>query len=119
MDAITSYKNNAVLNQSPGQLVVTLYDGAIKFLNQALVELEAGNYAEKGRLICKAMDIVVELNCCLDMETGGEMAMNLRKLYHFMHRHLAEANAKKDPQRIREVINLLKELNEGWRAICT
>ena len=118
MDGIAAYKENTISTASPGKLIVMLYEGAINFLNQAVVELEGGNFAEKGKLIVKAMDIIVELNCCLDTDAGGEAAMSLRKLYHFMHRHLSEANAKADPRPIREVVELLKELNEGWKAIC-
>ena len=51
------------------------------------------------------------------MEVGGEVAVNLRKLYLFMNRHLSAANIKKDPEMINEVIKLLEELNQGWKAI--
>jgi flagellar protein FliS len=94
-----------------------LYDGAIKFLRLAIREMDARNYEAKGRYINKALDIIQELNTVLDMEAGGEIASNLRKLYFFMIRHLSKANAKCDPQMVREVISLLEELNRGWRAI--
>jgi len=51
------------------------------------------------------------------MEKGGEIASNLRRLYQFMIRHLGEANTRRDPQRIQDVIDCLKDLNEGWKAI--
>ena len=51
------------------------------------------------------------------MEAGGEIASNLRKLYLFMNQRLSEANIKRDPQMIREVINLMEELNQSWKAI--
>ena len=51
------------------------------------------------------------------MEAGGEIAQNLRSLYNFMNRHLSQANVKCDPQMIREVITLLEDLNQSWRAI--
>jgi len=94
-----------------------LYDGAVKFLKLAIQELEAGDYAAKGQYINRAQDIINELNAVLDMEGGGEVATNLRKLYLFMGRRLSEANAKRDPQMIREVITLLEELNQSWKAI--
>ena len=94
-----------------------LYDGAIKFMRLAIQELEAQNDEAKGRYINRAQDIINELNTVLDMETGGEVAANLRKLYVFMSTHLSQANAKRDPQMIREVISLMEELNKSWRAI--
>ncbi len=53
----------------------------------------------------------------LDMDAGGEISKNLRSLYMFMKSHLSQANAKRDPQMIQEVIGLLEELNQGWKTI--
>jgi len=53
----------------------------------------------------------------LDTDAGGEIATNLRKLYCFMCNRLSQANIKRDPQIIREVITLMEELNQGWKAI--
>ncbi|MCX5654405.1 MAG: flagellar export chaperone FliS [Planctomycetota bacterium] len=117
MNQINAYRENAIATQSRGRLVVLLYDGAIKFLKQALKELEAGHFAAKGEYINKAVAIINELDTCLDMEAGGDVAQNLRSLYHFMIRHLGEANIHRDPQRIREVIDCLQGLNDGWKAV--
>jgi len=114
---IRTYQEHAVATQTRGRLVVLLYEGAIKFLDQAKHELEADNYVAKGRFINKALAILNELDACLDVENGGEVASNLRRLYHFMIRHLSEANTHRDPQRIQEVIDCLRDLNEGWKAI--
>ena len=117
MDAITTYKENAVSTQTRGRLIVLLYEGAVKFLRQAITDLEAGRYTEKGEYIGKAQAIIGELDACLDTERGGEIAENLRRLYVFMSRHLDEANIKRDAQRIREVIVCLEELLEGWKVV--
>jgi len=108
-----------VATQTPGQLIVMLYEGAIRFLHQAIAAIEAGDHKEKARLIGKATDIIAELNCSLDVEAGGEVAANLRSLYNFSLRHLHEAILKSDPQMVRDVIACLAELNEGWKAIAT
>ena len=117
MNGIAAYQDNAVTTQSKGRLIVLLYDGAIKFMKLAIKELEAENYEAKGQYINKAQDIINELNAVLDMDAGGEIASNLRKLYCFMNTHLSEANSKRDPQMIREVIELMEELNQSWKAI--
>jgi len=117
MDGIGTYQRNSVATKTPGQLIVTLYEGAIRFLKQAIVEIEAGRHAEKGEYVNRAVAIITELNACLQMETGGEIAQNLRRLYNFINRHLNEANLRRDPERIRDVIAVLEDLNEGWKAI--
>ncbi|HNS20098.1 MAG TPA: flagellar export chaperone FliS [Sedimentisphaerales bacterium] len=117
MKAMDAYQQVAVTTQSKGRLIVMLYDGAIKFLKLAIKELEAGNYAAKGQYINRAHDILNELNGVLDMDNGGEIAQNLRSLYMFMNRRLRQANTKRDPQMIREVIALMEELNQGWKTV--
>lgn len=117
MKGVETYQQVAIGTQSKGRLIVMLYDGAIKFLKLAIQELEAKNYAAKGQYINRAQDILNELNAVLNMEAGGEIAQNLRKLYLFMNGRLSQANAKRDPQMIQEVITLLEELNQSWKAI--
>ncbi|MHC4559787.1 MAG: flagellar export chaperone FliS [Planctomycetota bacterium] len=117
MNGITAYQDNTVTTQSKGRLIVLLYDGAIKFMKLAIKELEADNYQAKGQYINKAQDIINELSAVLDINAGGEIAANLRKLYCFMNNRLSEANIKRDPQMIREVIELMEELNQSWKVI--
>ena len=117
MKGVETYQENAVTTQSKGRLVVMLYDGAIKFLKLAILELKAGNHEAKSKYLNKAEDIIHELNAVLDMEAGGEVATNLRGLYMFMIRHVHEASMKQDAGKIEEVIKLLEELNQGWKAI--
>ncbi|MHC4478548.1 MAG: flagellar export chaperone FliS [Planctomycetota bacterium] len=117
MNGLNAYQEAAVTTQSKGRLIVLLYGGAIKFLKKAVQELEAGNHEEKGRYINKAQDIINELNAVLDIDAGGEIAVNLRKLYCFMSARLSQANIRCDAQMIREVIVMMEELAQGWKAI--
>lgn len=117
MNGVSAYQETSVSTQNKGRLIVMLYDGAIKFMRLAIRELEANNYQAKGKYINKAMAIITELSAVLDMESGGEIAGDLRRLYNFMNRRLSEANTKCDAQGIRDVITMMEELNQGWKAI--
>jgi flagellar protein FliS len=117
MNGFNVYQETAISTQNRGRLIVMLYDGAMKFLRQAIEDLKQGDLTAKGRHIAKAQDILFELNTVLDMEKGGQIAQNLRSLYNFMQRHLTQANIQKDPRMIQEVIDLLEELNQSWRVI--
>ena len=117
MNGFHAYQETAVTTQNRGRLIVMLYDGTIKFLRQAIADIERSDFAAKGKNIARAQDILYELNTVLDVEKGGQIAQNLRSLYNFMQRHLSEANLRKDPQMIREVIGMLEELNQSWRTI--
>lgn len=117
MNGFNTYQETAIATQGRGRLVVMLYDGAIRFLRQAIQDIQRNDFAAKGKHIAKAQDILFELNTVLDVEQGGQLAQNLRSLYNFMQRHLNQANLKKDPNMIQEVIGLLDELNQGWRVV--
>ena len=117
MNGVAAYRDTTVTTQNKGRLIVLLYDGAIKFMRLAVKELEAGNYEAKGQYINRAQDIINELNAVLDADAGGEIAANLRKLYCFMSNRLSQANVKRDPKMIRDVITLMEELNRSWKAI--
>jgi len=117
MDSYAAYRENGILTQPREKLVVMLYEGAINFLKRAAAAMEAGNCEDKAKYVQKAQAIVDELNVALDVEAGGEVAANLRRLYLFMTTHLNQANIRQDPQLIQDVIDLLQDLNEGWKAI--
>lgn len=111
------YEQNAIATQGKGRLIVMLYEGAVKFLKHALNAIENHDYESKGKYIVKAQDIIFELNSVLDMDAGGQIAQNLRKLYNFSWQRLSDANIQNDPQMIQDVIGILSELNKGWKAI--
>jgi len=117
MKGAKAYQETAVGTQNKGRLIVMLYEGAIKFMKMALNEIEEGNYEAKNKYITKTQDIINELNAVLDTDAGGEIAINLRNLYNFMHKHLVDANVQNDTRKIQEVIELMEELNKGWKAI--
>ena len=117
MNGLQAYQNTAVTTQSKGRLVVMLYEGAIRFIKLAQKEIDNRNYEAKGKYLSKAQDIVFELNAVLDMDAGGEIAQNLRSLYMYMNRRLSEANISLDKEILNEVIALLEELNNSWKAI--
>lgn len=115
--SVNLYEETNVTTQDKGKIVVMLYDGAIKFLNQAINAIQRNDDEAKGQYILKAQDIIMELNNVLDMEAGGQITQNLRQLYIFMWKHLNQANIKRDADMMKKVIDLLHELNQGWRAV--
>ena len=117
MAGISAYQQTSIETESKGRIVVKLYDGAIRFLRKALEAINTGDFEQKGNLIIKARNIVLELSAALDMEAGGEIAQNLRSLYNFILHRLTIANIKCDKVAIEEVINLLANLNAGWKKI--
>jgi flagellar secretion chaperone FliS len=109
-----TYKNQQVHTASQEELLILLYDGAIRFLNQAKVALETQELEKYHTNIVKTQRIITEFMSTLDVEVGGDMAKNLMKLYDYMHFQLVQANMKKDVVVIDEVLGHLRGLKETW-----
>jgi flagellar secretion chaperone FliS len=109
-----AYKQQSILTATPGQLVVMLYDGCLRFLHQAAHAMRDGNLAEAGTRLSRAEAIVDELLSTLDMEKGGVIASRLQGIYVFSVRHLMEARLERDADKIEKVSQLLSELRDSW-----
>lgn len=112
-----AYRKNAAMGASPVQLVVMLYDGAIRFMEEGKRAMEEKNYEVQNAKLQRAQKIVMELMGSLDFAQGGEVAKNLLKLYEFVLAELVEANITDDPQRISNAQHTMRELREAWAAI--
>lgn len=115
--AAHAYLQTQVTTTSPGDILILLYDGAVKFLNRAKEGLAANDMAAKGIAISKALDIINELDSTLNLDKGGELAANLHNLYFFCNSRLVMANLKKDPKMIDEVIKILAGLRSAYAEI--
>jgi len=114
----SSYKSVAVSSATPGQLVLMLYDGALRFLATA-----AHGFAQEGvalrneqihNNLVKTQKILRELQCSLDLQAGGEFAKTMFALYEFMLDQLQAANLAKDAAPIGVVERLLGEIRGAW-----
>jgi flagellar protein FliS len=115
-DAKRAYTESAVLTAPKERLVVMLYDGAIRFLNQAAIAMRAQNGRVFLDRVQRGEAIITELNLTLDMKQG-EVAERLRAIYQFCNMHLAAATMERDPAKIDDVIRLLTELRDAWQQI--
>lgn len=109
-----AYHHNAVATAAPEQLVVMLFDGALRFSRRAVAAYEAGQRPQATQAIGRVTSIVNELNATLDLEAGGDIARNLRAIYGFVNRHLVEAVREADPNRVLQAAALLAELREAF-----
>jgi flagellar protein FliS len=112
-----AYKQAAVTTTDQGRLIVMLYDGAIRFLKQAIDKMEKHDAFGVNTNLIKGKSIVAELMASLNLEKGGDIARNLQRLYAYMFNQLIEANVEKNPGKVQHVIDLLRELRAGWQSI--
>jgi len=106
-----------VSDASPHRLIQMLMEGGLSRIAQAKGAMQHGQQAAKGELISKAIGIIGGLRAGLDLEQGGEIAVNLDRLYEYMTARLIEANIGNDVAILDEVSGLLRNVKSGWDAI--
>lgn len=111
---MNQYQNSQVLNASPEQILVMLYDGAIRFCRQAKMAMETGNKLVQAEKISRTMAIVSEFSNTLDHKVGGQIAEDLDALYAFMIRELTRAGRENDQKALETVGDLLSDLRGTW-----
>jgi flagellar protein FliS len=116
MQAYKKYQRVNVSTADPLRIVIMLYEGAIKYLNQARRLLEEDG-PESGQRIGRTLEIVNYLRNSLDHEQGGQISINLQRLYDYLQDILNEANIHRNGEKIDEAISLFQTLLEGWRGI--
>ena len=107
------YRNNAVFTSTKEELTLMLYDGALKFCNQAIVAMESKDFAKTHELIVKVENIVREFQITLDMKY--EISEQLNLIYDYLHDRLVAANMSKDTEILEEVRDHLRGLRDTWK----
>lgn len=115
--AAQAYFQTKVGTTDQGQLLLMLYDGALTFIQQARTKMIANDYAGKGILISKVIDIINELSASLNMDKGGSLAVNLNNLYLLCTARLLRANLKMDMDSLNSVESILSGLRGAYAQI--
>lgn len=114
------YSQVQIKTANKGKLIVLLYQGAIRHMKKAKLQLADRDMEGKGNSLIRAQDIVLELLYALDqtlLDEGNELAVNLQRLYLYSYRRLIHANTHLDGDAIDEVVGLLNNLLEAWEKV--
>lgn len=121
-NALSAYRETRIRTASQGQLIIMLYDEAVKQLDLA-TELIVGDKLPPAKIerfngaLVKAQEIITELMASLDFDAGGEIARNLFSLYNWFNRELLQSNITKDQTRIKAVRTMMDELRTAWQEV--
>ncbi|MFC4023849.1 flagellar export chaperone FliS [Oceanobacillus longus] len=113
--AYQTYQNNAVNTASGGELTLMLYNGCMKFIKQAIKDMNDKNYEAKNKNIQKAQNIIQELMITLDPKV--EISKQILPLYEYMQYQLKEANIKNDASKLEEVLEFVKDFRDTWKQV--
>ena len=111
------YQAQQILNATPAQQVVMMYDGALKFCQKAKEAIENGDIQGRHNANKRAMEIISYMLDILDLEKGGDVARRLQVIYSFLIRRLMEVDFRNDPRICDEVMVHLRTLRASWDRI--
>jgi flagellar protein FliS len=117
--AAQTYRRIESESRSPLELVVMLYDGALRFLNEAADAAERGDLRARARAVSRVLAIVAELQSTLDLEKGGAVADQLDDLYTYITSRLLDIALKNDVTAIAEARKLLTPIRDAWSQVST
>jgi flagellar protein FliS len=116
MSKLNAYRQTAVTTASKEQVLIMLYEAAIKHLKRASESCLKKDMQAKGTAVGKAHDIVMELANSLDFTVGGDIAKNLERIYGFVIEQITQGNIGNDPTKFDQARGLLENLLEGWKG---
>ena len=111
---IDAYQKTSVHTASKEQILLMLYQAAIRNCRLAMAAIEKKQIRQKGEYIGKMQDIIVELNNCLDHKVGGKISQELSSLYDYLLFTSTQANMKIDASLLQNCLNVLLTLYDGW-----
>jgi flagellar protein FliS len=116
---IDTYRRTEIESRTPLELVVMLYDGALRFLGDARSAIERGDVQARRVAASRALAILSELQSTLDMDAGGEIARSLDQIYSFVTTCVTDASFKQEVRPLDDAIRILTPLRDAWAAIST
>ncbi|GIP19095.1 flagellar protein FliS [Paenibacillus montaniterrae] len=117
LNGYQAYQKNKYETASPHRLITMLYDGAIRFANQAIKHIENQNVAETNQAIQRFQDIIYELMSCLNFNEGKEIATNLQALYTYVIELSIRSNLEKTTEPLHEAVTIISEIKSSWEQI--
>lgn len=107
------YKQNSVMTASPQELTLMLYNGALKFIGMAKINIQEKDIPKANESIKRAQDIIQELNITLNMDYP--ISTNLRSMYTYILEKLVDGNIYKEIQYLDEAAEIITELRDTWK----
>ena len=115
--ALSTYKQMSIETASPAELVLMLYNRALRSMEEAVERLGLKDMEGTNRSLPKAQEIVDELRFSLNIPAGGKLAQDLDDVYQYVNSRLLMANVKKDASLVNEAAKVLTQIRDGWAEV--
>lgn len=114
-EGYNAYLRSKVMTATPAELTLMLYEGAIKFVNKAIMSIEKKDIMGAHNNLMKTQRIIEELRASLDHKYP--VAKEFDTVYEYILRRLIEANVKKDKDILEEVLEHLRTMRDTWKEV--
>ena len=114
-NAALANKNNAINTPSPGDIALSLYEGAIKFCNIATMAIEKKDFDKAHTNIIKAQNIIIEFRSTLNFDYP--IAKDFDVAYDCIYERLLQANIKKDVVLLEEALGFIRDMRDTWKEV--
>jgi len=109
----TKMSEDKIYSATKEELTLMLYEGALRFANQALVALDNNDFLKVNELLLRTQDIIREFQ--LTLKDEYEISKNFRALYDYIFRLLIDANVKKTKEPLEEARDFIREFRDMWK----
>ena len=121
--ALKSYQNietaGLTESQSPEILILLLLEKAHSLLKQAKASLDQDNKELFYECTTKVAQIILSLRELLDMEAGGELAVQLYQTYSAIASSVFKIKTSKNITDLEKISTAVGEIRDGWKTIAS
>lgn len=114
---VNPYLKTKIMTASPEELRLMLYDGAIRFVKQAVAAIHEEKYEDSYNSLMRAQKIVLELSTSLNHDMQPELCEKLSALYTYIYRLLVDSNVQREAGPAQEALKLLEYEKETWQML--
>jgi flagellar secretion chaperone FliS len=112
-----SYQQYGLDGASPVDLVVALYDGIIRFLNEASAAVDRGDESARRAAVKRATDIIIHLQSRLRMDIGGRPAQALSEFYAVIFAEILRASQTASREKFANAVHCVRNVRDAWREV--
>lgn len=112
---MNTYQARALEGASPVELTIALYDGIVRFTNEAIEAVEQNDADRRRAAVKRAMDIVMHLQVTLDRKRGGKPAEALTEFYTAIFALMLQGSQANSREKFEQVIAHVRNVREAWK----
>lgn len=111
-NSVLQYQEQAVNSMSRGELLVKLFDAALKNIKYASILLKENDYEKAEVYINKSSRIFNHL--CQILDRKYAISQELYRIYRFLNQEIIRANVTRDAEVLDKILPLVQELHDTW-----